>query len=131
MDWRTLYGNLTDSPRGNRTLGTCGHRPSSSYLRALVEKAAHHEPTLEKEQLISALEALPMAELREGKGVIFCDVLDAHAYLEWLADSRTGPHPWAGSFQHTRQEVLDRTLVHEGVEWVARRLDLLPLLRSA
>ena len=98
MDRRPLYGNLMQDPRAGNAF-VCGHRPSSSYLRALVERAAHQEPAIEKEALISALEAHPMAELREGRGMIFCDVLDAHAYLEWLADSKPGPNPAQSAFQ--------------------------------
>jgi hypothetical protein len=47
-------------------LGICRHRPSSSYIRALVKRAAHNEPAMREELLISALEKYAMAELREG-----------------------------------------------------------------
>ncbi len=112
-------------------LGICRHRPSSSYIRALVKRAAHNEPAMREELLISALEKYAMAELREEKGVVLCDVLDAHAFLEWLAASKSDFNNWAESFQHRRLEVLSRTLVHEGAEWTARRLDLFPELDSA
>lgn len=108
----------------------CYHRPSLSYIRALVKRAAFNEAGIEEEALISALKEFPMAELREEKGVVLRDVLDAHAFLGWLADLPPDSNQGAESFQHRRQEVLKRTLVHEGVEWTVRRLDLFSMLDS-
>jgi phosphoglycerate kinase len=97
----------------------------------LVKRAGHNEPAIKEEQLVSALEKFPMAELQEGRGVVFCDVLDAHAFLQWIANSMPDSDHRDESFQHRRQEVLNRTLVHEGVEWMARRLELFQMLDSA
>ena len=131
MSSLTLSEHSGHYSRSANPAGICRHRPSSSYIRALVKRATRNEPTLQEEQTVSALESFPMAGLCEGKGVVFCDVLDAHAFLGWLADSMADSKHWAESFQHRRQEVLNRTLVHEGAEWMARRLDLFPVLDSA
>ncbi|UCD57287.1 MAG: hypothetical protein JSV16_16010, partial [Candidatus Hydrogenedentota bacterium] len=64
------------------------------------------------------------------KASSFCDVLDTHAFLEWLAGSTQGFGARSESFQHRRRQILNRTLVHEGVEWMGRRLELFPLLAS-
>ena len=108
-----------------------GHRPSSSFIRNLIEKAVGIEPGLGKERLMTALEKFPIAALRDGKGVVYSDVLETYSFLEWLADSERGLEVRCVSFQHWRRQILNRTLVHEGVEWVVRRLGLYSLLDSA
>ncbi len=123
----TLFQDATPySPRS-----TSDHRPSSSYIHHLVKEATRVEPGLQKEQLVSALESFPIAGLREGKGIVYSDVLDTYSFLEWLADSAPALDGRSVSFQHRRRQVLNRALVHEGIEWVVRRLDLYPLLDSA
>ncbi len=108
-----------------------GHMPASSYIRNLIAKAVRIEPALEEYDLASALEEYPMAELRDGKGIVLCDVVDAIAFLEWLARAELGAEARGQGFHHRRRQVLRRTLIHEGVEWMARRLELFPILDSA
>jgi phosphoglycerate kinase len=96
-----------------------------------VRKAVSCESLIEEKQLVVALEEFPMAELRGEKGVIFCDVLDVYAFLEWLADSSAPASVMSKGFQYRRRRLLNRTLIHEGVEWIARRLGLFNLLDSA
>ncbi len=127
MPYGDAMDGLGSADRRNRSR----HRPSSAYIRALVKRAAQNEPAIQENQVVSALEKFPMAELRRGQGVVLSDVLDTHAFLEWIADVISGAHGQGESFQHRRQEVLKRTLVHEGIEWTARRLDLHSMLESA
>jgi len=81
--------------------------------------------------IASALEEFPIATLRNNQGIIYSDVLDTYAFLEWLCRTGANPQDSQESFQYRRRCVLNRTLVHEGIEWMARRLELFPLLDSS
>jgi len=94
----------------------------------LFAKAVPLEGALEEIDLLPALEKYPLAEVRDGKGVIFFDVVDAYAFLEWLSGRSEGVYQ---SFRHRRVEVFNRTLFHEGIEWMCRRLHLFPLFDAA
>ncbi len=121
---------LLARPEGFSQIPIILHRPSSTYIHRLVETAARADPALQDIDLAPALEQFPIATLADNQGIIYSDVLDTYSFLEWICRSEITAQNSNESFQHRRRRVLNRTLVHEGVEWMARRLQLFPLLHS-